>query len=282
MQSLFLFIFRYRAFLFFLGLEALCGWLIIRNNYYQSAAFFNSSNHYAAQMLKFSNSIHEYLDLKQVNASLARENARLNSLLYQNKQQFSYPNAIKIPTKDTLVIKKYKFMIAKVINNQTKNVNNFITIDKGTADGIRPGMGVISPAGVVGKVKASSKHFSTIISLLNSHSFVTGKIQKNSAFGPIQWEGTNAHNAKLLNISKHIKLAKGDTIVTSGYGLIFPEDILIGTVNQAIARADETFYEIDINLSTEFDRLTYVYVIDNVLKQEQDSLQQQTYRLGND
>jgi rod shape-determining protein MreC len=224
--------------------------------------------------MRASNAVYEYLALKNVNADLAQENARLNNL-YTKVQQGSYEGS-KGNGPDSMVAGRFRYRVAKVINNSTRNFNNYLTLDKGTLDGIKPGMGVISPAGVVGKVKYCSDHFSTVTSLLHLDLQVSSQIKKDNTIGTAKWDGKDAGEISLLYVPHHIQLTKGDTIVTSSYNTIFPEGIMIGTIKDFNLREAEAFYDIDVVLSTDFYKLTYVYVIENVLQAEQESLEQRT------
>eukprot|EP01098_Paradermamoeba_levis_P017088 TRINITY_DN9594_c0_g1_i1.p1 TRINITY_DN9594_c0_g1~~TRINITY_DN9594_c0_g1_i1.p1 ORF type:complete len:160 (+),score=1.92 TRINITY_DN9594_c0_g1_i1:158-637(+) len=145
------FFIRSRNFILFVLLEVLCFYFIINTSNYWSATFFNTSNRYAAQVLAWSNAANQYASLRQVNADLALENQQLNARLTKLLQ--SKPAAPAEYQADSAFADRFKFTVAKVVNNTTQFANNYITIDKGTDDGIRPGMGVISPTGVVGKVK---------------------------------------------------------------------------------------------------------------------------------
>ncbi|MBC8112132.1 MAG: rod shape-determining protein MreC [Verrucomicrobia bacterium] len=270
MGGLLRFLLRYRSFLLFVALEITCVWLIIQNNTYQSAAFFHTSNAYAARMLAFSNSFNQYLNLGQENQRLATENAQLRHKLRQKPDNSSVSGDYKL---DTLRAKKYQFITAKVINNSIRNIRNHLTLDKGTADGIKPGMGVITNKGVVGKVKTCSEHFSTVTSLLHVDMLVSVAMKKNNTVGSVKWEGNNPRQISLQEVPRDVQVKVGDTVVTSQYNSVFPEGILIGTVASARLKPGETFHEITLSLASDFYSLTYVYVVDNQLKTEQDSLE---------
>ena len=167
---------RSRNFILFVLLEVLCFYFIINTSNYWSATYFNTSNRYAAQVLAWSNAANEYASLRQVNADLALENQRLNAQLTKLLQ--SKPAAPAEYQADSAFADRFKFTVAKVVNNTTQFANNYITIDKGTDDGIRPGMGVISPTGVVGKVKVVQPHFSVITSILHSEYLVSSQLIK--------------------------------------------------------------------------------------------------------
>jgi rod shape-determining protein MreC len=274
MQGLFQFIYNYRAFLLFVLLEVLCGWLIVRNNTYQGAAFFNSSNHYAAKVMQANRDVTDYLYLKEHNGQLAAENARLQALYA--KLSLSKQQAPAGYTLDSALAAQFRFIAARVVNNTTRYAHNHLTIDKGSLDGIKPGMGVISPQGVIGKVKSCSDHYATLTSLLHTDTQVSAQLKKNGQIGSVKWDGGNAGEISLQYIPRHVPVQKGDTVVTSSYNSIFPQGVMLGTIKEARNQGAETFYDITLNLSVNFNRLSYVYVIENFFKTEQDSLEKAT------
>lgn len=277
MQRLFLFFYQFRAFIFFVLLELLSVWLIVKNNRYQSAAFFNSTNKYAAKAMGASNAVVEYLNLKKVNNDLAQENARLN-YLYTQLQQLQSDSVSGGYGLDSAVAGRFQFKVAKVINNSTSKFNNYLTLDKGTADGIRPRMGVISPEGVVGRVLYCSEHFSTVASVLHLKMQFSVKFKKSGEIGSARWSGYDAREIDLIDVPPHINLQKGDTIITSSYNPFYPEGIMVGTIKDFSQQSGNSgFYEnVDVALSTDFYKLSYVYVVSNKLIAEQDSLEQHT------
>ncbi|TPE44992.1 rod shape-determining protein MreC [Pontibacter mangrovi] len=278
MRNLFAFIYRFRAFLVFLLLEALCVFLIVRYNTYQGAAFFNSANRYVGQVLEFQSGITDYFRLTNINQSLASENAALRQELMQYRQAALIDSAAEldttyVPASDTTAAPPYNLMAGHVINNSVRRLNNYLTIARGTADGVQPGMGVISPEGVVGRVKTVSEHYSTVTSLLHSQMLVSAKIKKDNTFGTIKWQGGDYRTAMLEYIPLHVKPEKGDTIVTSGFNTVFPEGITVGTISSVEQEPDKSFYTIAVKLSVDFAQLSYVYVVENTRKEERDTLE---------
>jgi len=278
MQRLFLFLYQYRAFLTFLVLEVLCSWLIIENNTYQGAKFFNSSNRVAAGLLQTSNNITNYFSLTSINEDLAKENAELKTKLRKLNQSIFNPE-IQI-VEDGDIINKYEFKRAKVINNSTRRFNNYITVDRGSKEGIEPDMAVIDNYGVVGKVKSVSKHFSVITSILHSDVLVSSKIKRTGDLCTTKWGGQDPYTAKLQYVPLHVDLQEGDTIVTSGYNAVFPENVPVGVIKAFEVRDDALFYDVDISLAGDLNRLSYVYIIKNKLKIEQDSVEAQTIEVN--
>lgn len=273
MYRLLNFLYQYRALLYFLFLEIICGWLIVQNNKYQAASFFNSSNYMAGEVLKKTSQVKDYFNLKSVNEELVRENAILRERLAIEDLK---KNRIVENRSDFLVNRQYKFVAAKVINNSINFSANYITLDRGTEDGILPGMGVISPKGVVGKVKYASDHFSTVISLLNDKWSISGKIKNKSIDGTVKWEGGSPRYAELFYVGRHHVVQAGDTIITSGYNPVFPEGILIGRIEKVEEDEGKPFWKITVALTQDFSSLSYVYAIENNLKPERDSLEQKT------
>jgi rod shape-determining protein MreC len=274
MQRLFSFIYEYRAFFTFLLLELLCVWMVIENNQYQSTKYFNTSNSVAASIISTSQNIREYFSLRDINRSLAEENAQLRKKVDQRNQML-YQLDLR-PIKDPAIINRFDFIAAKVINNTTNNYKNFITIDKGTRHGLQPGMAAISEAGVVGKVKSVSDHYAVLISLLNIDNQVSSKIKRTGHFGTVQWDGLDPRVIDLKYIPRHVELKVGDTIVTSGYNAVFPEGVLIGVVKNLKLNEEAQFHTIKVGLAQDFGKLAFVEVVKSNLKQEKDSLELKT------
>lgn len=270
MGSLFLFLFRLRAFILLLVLEGFCIFLIVYGNAWQRIEYFNTSGVVAARTYEGVSQVKGYFALKEVNNDLAAENARLLTQLDKLKSMRER-YLIDSMQKDTSI--QYGYLVAKVINNSVTRINNYITLNKGTLDGVKPGMGVVSPSGVVGKVRNCSDHFATVVSLLHSKMLISAEIGRTKAFGTIKWKGTNTRSAQLLYIARHLKPKVGDTIVTSSLSTVFPQGVMVGKITRMSIRDDDTFYNIDVDLSANFGTLDYVYVVENALKAEQDTLE---------
>ncbi len=274
MERLFNFVYQYRAFFTFLVLELFCAWLIVENNQYQGTKFFNSSNRVVAGINGFSHGVREYFSLRQINTELADENATLRKKLEQRNQSlFSLEMRER---KDPLIINRFDFVSAKVVNNSVDLFKNFITINRGNVDGIAPGMAVISGVGVVGKIKSVSDHFSVVISLLNIDEQVSSVIKRSGYFGTAQWDGVDPRIIQLRYIPRHVTLQVGDTVVTSGYNAVFPEGIRVGIIKEFNLNDEALFYDIKVELAQDFDKLAFVDVVKSNLKQEKDSLEKIT------
>lgn len=267
MRRLLLFLFRYRAFLLFLFAETISSWLIVKNNKYQSAAFFNSSNSIAASILNVSNEITGYFNLRSQNEELTNQIADLRTQLEFLKKKQN--QEIIVNPVDSV---SYNFISAKIINNSTRNLKNHLTINKGAKQGVKPGMGVIGGGGIVGKIKYVSKNFSVVISLLHIDQLISAKIPGKVEFGSVNWDGIDPGYANLLYVPRHVQLSPGDTVFTSGYGGIYPTDLKIGVLHDIID-PEETFLNLRLKLINDFSNLNYVHLIKFQLKPELDSLE---------
>jgi len=290
MRNLFAFIYRFRGFLVFLLLEIVCGFLIVQNNNYQGAAFYNSANAYAGRVLEFQKEVSDYFRLVEVNRALVNENRRLKESLTNimvSDRLDSIPpmpdSAYRVkPDSLTLaqqrldttgIVREFRFIPGKVIKSDVRRVDNHLLLNVGSTQGVAPGMGVVSSNGVIGRVKSTSRNYATVYSLLHSKMAVAAKIKRNNTNGTIRWDGENYLVANLDYIPRHIQVQKGDTVVTSGYNAIFPEGVMIGRIISVATESDKSFYNIRVRLSVDFNNLTYVYVIKDLNKPELDSLQ---------
>jgi rod shape-determining protein MreC len=269
MRNFFLLIRKYNFFIVFLLLEVVSGILLVRNSTYQRAAVISTSNELVGNIYTAYSNVTDYLVLGETNRILSAENARLRRA---DSVSFYDPSFRVLRVNDTIGLQQYEYISARVVNNSVSRVNNYITLDKGSLQGIQPEMAVMGSNGVVGIVKDVSEHFSTVISLLHSSTKISSKIKKNDYFGSSVWDGENPQIAKLLDIPSHAQVKVGDTIVTSSYSGIFPRDILVGVVSE-IGTSGESFKEIKLKLATDFQKLSYVYVVRNLLKSERDTLE---------
>jgi rod shape-determining protein MreC len=267
------FLSRNRSFILFVLLEVFCFSLIIRSNSYWGATYFNTANYYVAQVLTVSNALRDYSNLKDENANLAAENLRLNQLVTELHEQ-SPTDAPVGYQPDSAFASRFKYKVAKVVEKDIRRSNNYITIDKGTLEGIAPGMGVISATGVVGKVSFCSAHYSIVTSILHSQFMVSTRLVRSNEIGPAKWSGKDPSVVDLMDISRYKKVVKGDSAVTSNLNSVFPPGIMVGTVKDIAIRQDQTFFDIELELATDFPNLTYVYVVQNLLQDEKNQLLQ--------
>lgn len=275
MRSLFRFLLRNYFLMMFLALEAISFVMIVSFNNYQRVTFFNSSNQFAGAVFERFSSMDDYFSLSRTNARLAAENASLRKQLHLRiMQQDKFP----VNPLDTVEAPAYIFTSAKVISNSVNKQLNYITLNKGSRHGIKPDMGVIDASGVVGVITNVSQNYSTGLSLLNKRLSIPAKITKNNYFGSLVWDGEHYNTADLKEIPFHIMVNVGDTVVTSGYSNIFPEGIMIGIIKKYDIESGTNFYNIKVDLSTNFKTLDYVEVVQNTKRAEM--IQLETNNVG--
>jgi rod shape-determining protein MreC len=268
MRNFFLILRKYNFFIAFLLLQGISMYLLVNNNSYQREVVVSFSNQITGQIYAAYADVTDYLTLGITNRLLAEENARLRKA---DSNSF-YDKSFKlIKVNDTLYEQQYEYISARVINNSYTKVNNYLTLDAGKNKGIQRDMAVISSTGVVGIVNDVSEHFCTVISVLNSKTRISSMIKKNGYFGSTIWSGGSPQTGSLLDIPSHAKVAIGDTIVTTSFSL-YPQNIMVGKVAE-LGTSGESFKEIKVKLSTDFQNISYVYIVRNLLKTERDTLE---------
>lgn len=280
MRNLIRFILRNHVFFLFFILEVLSFVFIFNFNNYQKVKFLNSSSRLTGKVYDSYTRISQYFNLPSVNRELALENARLRSYLSSanNLKTISDSMLVRYPSGEGV----YKYIPARIISNSVDRQQNYLTLDKGSRDGIKPDMGIISAGGVTGIITNVSPSFSTGLSLLNKRWNVSAKLAKNNYFGSLAWDGKNYRYASLNEIPFHVELQVGDTIVTSGFSTIFPEGIPLGTIESFNKEGGDNFYTIKVRLSVDFKSVSFVEVIENRNKQEILNIQKLTSDEGMD
>jgi rod shape-determining protein MreC len=265
MRNLLRLIIRYHFFFLFLLLEAISVLIVVQNNAFQRARFVGVTRSVEGFFLETFGGIREYLILRQTNRDLQMENTLLRNQMDGMNRRLQASSGHR---PDSVPRRQFAYIPASVINASTNKQFNFITLDRGRHHGIEPEMAVISPRGVVGVVYAVSGNFATVIPMINRDFRLSAKIRRNGYFGSLSWSGTGYSTAILEEIPYHVDLHAGDTIVTSGYSAIFPEGILVGTVHDFQA-VEGNFYTITVDIAVDYKKLSHVYVIRNLLREEQ-------------
>jgi rod shape-determining protein MreC len=277
MRKLIAFLIKFSVVILFILLELLSFGLIVNNNGYQKSVFFSSGNTMLASLYEISNSVVEFFYLRQANNSLAFENTRLNNEIIELRNQLNSANPHATDSTRAVYVQpenEISYIYAKVIHNSTNKMLNYITLNKGSRDGIRVDMGVVNEEGVVGIVSKVTEKFSVVIPVLNPKLQINSKFKKNNYSGPIVWEGKDYRFAKLNDIARHVKFSLGDSLITSGYTYSFPEGILIGTVDDFIIQESDAYYNIKVKLAVNFRTLSHVRVINYLNYEEQRKLEQ--------
>ena len=266
MYNLRRFIIKHHYVIMFILLEVICVLMLARSQNFHRNRLVSGANTVVGRIYEWGSDVGGYFHLRQTNLQLAEENAFLRKQLavVTDTTHSSY----ELLDHDTI----YEFIPAKVVNNSTGQANNYIVINKGKVDGIARDMGVISSEGIVGVVTDVSTHYASVMSLLHSKSFVGVRFTANQQLGSLKWKTGNYRYGMVEDIPTHIHLQQGDTVVTSSYSFIFPEDMMVGTVEEAYESTSGALNEAKIRFATNFAALRHVYVIRNLHKPELDSL----------
>lgn len=272
MRNLLIFITKYNAFFLFLIFQISALVIYVKYNSFQKATFLNSTSQVTGALYARSDELKSYMTLREVNDKLAAENAALRNQL---KSSFFVDTLNKHKVVDTIYKQQYEYITAKVINNSINKRNNYITISKGSGDGIAKNMGVISPDGVVGIVVYVSEHFSLIQSILHKDTKISSMLADNKATGTLKWgDDLDPHSAQFVDVSNNVKPHLGERVVTSGYSL-FPEGIAVGKVTSLHTKSGGFFLNMEVALATDLGKLQYVYVVNNKFQAEQTELELQ-------
>ena len=270
MRKLIYFLIRHSSWLLYMIYAVLSFVLLVKYNPYQQSVFFSSANEVAGQVYAVKGGITGYFGLREINRDLQKRNGALEvevANLRERVRRLEGDSLLERHERDS-IFSNYNFIVAQVINNSVSNSHNYITLNKGSRDGLHSEMGVVDQNGIVGIVNAVSDNFAVVISLLNPKLRLSCKVKGSSYFGSLVWDG------------KHVKFAKGDTIITSGYSAVFPEGIMVGVISDFSKQRNDNFYALRVQLSTDFNRLNDVRIIESKGQREKNALEREA--MGNE
>lgn len=282
-NNLFDFVGKYSYYFLFVVLEAFSLALLFRFNSYQGSVYFTAANSVVAGINGAYEGVTNFFHLQEVNRQLTDQNIALQRETEQLRQ------ALITATKDTTITEKlmreklvgYNMVPATVVSNSMERTNNYLVIDRGTADGIRPEMGVVGGGGVVGIVYLTGPHHSLVIPVTNRKSSISCRVRGQSYFGYLQWDGASLLMAYLDDVPRYAKVKVGQAVETSGYSAVFPPGIFVGRVKRIRNSADGQSYRLDVNLGTNFANLRDVSVVTTPYKAEIDTLQVYAQQMDN-
>lgn len=271
MRNLLDFLIKYNYWFLFILLEMVCLLLLFRFNHYQQGVFFTSANVVAGKVYEASGGVSSYFHLKSTNEALLDRNLALEQQIAQLEKALKqyHADSMEIVSLRNTPLTDVEIFKANVINNSLTNADNYITIDKGERDGIRPEMGVVDANGVVGIVYMTSPYYSVVISLLNSKSNLSCRILGSDYFGYLKWEHGESRYAYLKDLPRHAAFNLGDTVVTSGYSTVFPAGVMVGTVDDMSDSHDGLSYLLKVKLATDFGKVSTVRILSRSGQQEQ-------------
>lgn len=268
MQQIINFILRYRNFILYVFLMIVSLGFTIQSHSYHQSSFFNSSNWIAGNIYETSFGITSYFDLGKENRSLVDENQRLRSLLFNKNEGFR-------PKLDSTQM-IYTVTTGQVIKNSYADPRNYITINKGEKDSLKPDMGVITAQGILGIIENTSNNFATVQSILNEKSNINAKLKNTNNFGSLVWNARTYNVVQLVDIPRLVPLIIGDTIVTGGMSSIFPENVPIGTIKKFDLNDSKSFWNIEVALFNDMTNIKNVYIVSNANREEIIELQEET------
>ncbi len=261
---------KYSAHILFIVLEVVCFTLIVNKNDTQKSIFLNSSNVVAGKIEAQRSALVEYKNLKNLNDSLLRENANL----IENLISIEYSNE-SIPASDSMYF-QYSLIPAKIVNSTINLRNNHFTINKGSREGVKQGMGLIaSQTGLIGIVRNTSENFAHVISLLNRQTKISCAVKNRNGHGTLIWENDDPLRMTLESIPKHERIEVGDTVITSGYSTVFPRGILVGKVESLTVHAGSNSHSITVRLFNDLTSAKFAYVVQNRFATEQATLEKE-------
>jgi rod shape-determining protein MreC len=272
MDNLFRFIVKYHLFLMFIALEGLSVFFISQSSYFRHSATLAKIDAVKGSIKQVTDVWKNYFGLHEKNNKLLEANLLLLSENIYLKHQLEYD--MNQYDSSNRIVENFTCIPANVVENTPNRNDNRLILNAGRDNGIEKDMGVISANGVVGIVDRVTDNFCTVTSLLNTSRSVSGKLRRTGIYGPVVWDKKDIRHVEIIDIPQHITILKGDTVVTSGHSLTFPEGILIGTV-ESYQLDKGVSYRVRIKLSNDFQSLYNVYVISAGKKQELDSLKRE-------
>ena len=276
MNTLFRFFVQYSSWFLFILLEAVSFGLLFSFNNYQGSVYLSSANAVVGKVYEVGNNVSSYLHLKVENRQLMERNVLLEEQIAALRRAALTQTGDSLATDSLMqaIARKCHLLDAEVIVNSIRRSDNFITINKGELDGVKEEMGVVDGRSVVGIVYHTSPHYSLVISVLNSKSSISCRISNSDYFGYLKWDGSDCQYANLVDMPRHSICEKGDTIVTTGFTPIFPEGLMVGTIEDITDSRDGLSFLLKIKLSTDFANLNQVKVIARENVEELKELQQ--------
>ena len=254
----------------FILLETAAIVMLNHNNSMQRLWTMRLSHGFMAKTWGFTQKVRGYFSLAGQNEELALENHRLREMIreYEDAAKATDISLQSVARDDGFV-----YTPAQIIKSGTNSQHNYLILDKGSEDGIVQNSGIISSKGVIGIVDAVSLHYSYAISFLNTEVNISSRLGGTGAVGPLAWDGKNTDGAILKEIPLQYRYSPGDTVYTSGYSVIFPPDIPLGTAGDASIINGAT-NEITVNLFQDYTALKFVTIVRNTRAAEIEALEQ--------
>lgn len=268
MQQIINFLIRNKTNILFLFLLSVSLLLAIQSHSYQKSKFISSANFFTGGIYNWASDLEEYFHLEEYNKRLLEENKDLRTRLSAFKD--TLPGDL---IDSTSFEETFKFKTAEVINNNYSKTDNYITINRGSKDGITPDMGVITSKGIIGIIEKVSPNFATVISILNTNAKINAQLSKTNHYGTLMWDGKDPNIVQLIDVPGLAPVKKGDTIITGGRSLIFPKGVPIGEIENYTLDRNGSYFTIYIRLFNDMTNIGYVYMIESADREEVQELE---------
>ena len=263
MNTLLQFLYKHNHWLLFIVLEVLCFVLLFSYNSYQGSVYLSTANAVSARLLEGKGRVTSYFGLAEKNRMLVEQNAALRQrvlALESMSSMYVLDSLSKEEALQKIHRSGYHITPVQVVDKSINKTDNYMTVDRGTADGVRPDMGVMGIDGIVGVVYMCTEHYSLVMPLLNGKSSVSCRVQ-GSDMGYLRWEGGDPRYAMLYDLPRYSDVAVGDTVVTSGNSSFFPEGLMVGVVSELFPSSDGLYITLKVELATQFSGLEHAFVI---------------------
>lgn len=264
----------------FIALEVMCVVLLFSYNSYQCSVYLSTANAVSARLLRGQDKVTSYFGLAEKNRALVEQNALLQERILA-LESMSTQHLLDSLSKEEALQRVhrtgYRITPAQVVDKSINKTDNYITLDRGTADGVEPDMGVMGVDGIVGVVYKCTEHYSLVMPLLNSKSRVSCKVYGSGDIGYLQWTGGDSRYAMLHDLPRYADVAVGDTIVTSGNSSFFPEGLMVGIVNELYPSQDGLYVALKVELATQFAKLEHAFILGRMDADELAALQELLY-----
>lgn len=248
----------------FLILEVASLVLLFRFNAYQGSVWTTQANDVVGRVLEGRQRLIAYSQLGEANRQLMEMNLQLQSELDIVRHRLAELEHDSSATERAVAsqLAGIHRIPAQVVSNSIRDRENYITINRGLADGVQNEMGVVCGTGVVGIVYQAGQHYSLVLPVLNSRSSISCRLHDTEYFGYMKWNGGSPLLAFIDDIPRHAKIKVGEMVETSGFSSVFPAGIFVGKVRRILNSDDGLSYKLEIGLSTDFARLRNVSVIE--------------------
>ena len=281
MQTILNFLIKHNHWFLFTLLEGISFVLIVSFNNYQGAVMFTSANNVTGSIYSVMTDVDSYFSLKSENKVLADHNLQLIEELDKTRNELKELKEKALIAENPFTRNRdngFFYKSATIVNNTLNKTDNYITINKGTNDGVQSEMGVFSEKGIVGIIYQASNNYSIVIPLLNGKSKVNCRVKGSNSFCALQWDGNDTRYSYLVDLPRYTVFEKGDTVVTSGFSSIFPADIPVGRIHNLEESEDGLFYRAKVELFVDFSTVSNVFVVGNDGRKEQEQLEKDLFK----